>query len=274
MKSVLLCPPTYFDVRDVKNPYMQDADPVDHEKAQDQWEALRRALGDSGLKVETIDPVEDLEDMVFAANQVFVGRHEKIGKFIVPSKMRSASRQREVPFYVQWFRSQGYKVIELDLTGEYLEGQGDLIWHPDRSKIWAGYGFRSTCGAIEKFSLAMQDLGFHLMPLQLVDEYCYHLDACLCPLNNEAALICPSAYSPESLQRIREGWKRVYDLSREEAVQFMCNGIVANGRYITSHLTSSLGDTLQKEGLEPVIVDTSEFEKSGGSAFCMKSFIE
>ena len=274
MKSVLLCPPTYFDVRDVKNPYMQDADPVDHEKAQDQWEALRRALGDSGLKVETIDPVEDLEDMVFAANQVFVGRHEKIGKFIVPSKMRSASRQREVPFYVQWFRSQGYKVIELDLTGEYLEGQGDLIWHPDRSKIWAGYGFRSTCDAIEKFSLAMEDLGFHVAPLQLVDEYCYHLDTCLCPLNNEAALICPSAYSPESLQKIREGWKRVYELHREEAVQFMCNGIVANGRYITSHLTSNLRDTLQKEGLEPVIVDTSEFEKSGGSAFCMKSFIE
>ena len=54
----------------------------------------------------------------------------------------------------------------------------------------------------------------------------------------------------------------------------MCNGIVANGRYITSHLTSNLRDTLQKEGLEPVIVDTSEFEKSGGSAFCMKSFIE
>jgi len=274
MKSVLLCPPTYFDVRDVKNPYMQDADPVDHEKAQDQWEALRRALGDSGLKVETIDPVEDLEDMVFAANQVFVGRHEKIGKFIVPSKMRSASRQREVPFYVQWFRSQGYKIIELDLIGEYIEGQGDLIWHPDRSKIWAGYGFRSTCGAIQKFSVAMEDLGFRVMPLQLVDEYCYHLDTCLCPLNNDGALICPSAYSPESLQRIREGWKRVYDLSREEAVQFMCNGIVANGRYITSHLTSNLGDTLQKEGLEPVIVDTSEFEKSGGSAFCMKSFIE
>ena len=274
MKSVLLCPPTYFDVRDVKNPYMQDADPVDHEKAQDQWEALRRALGDSGLKVETIDPVEDLEDVVFAANQVFVGRHEKIGKFIVPSKMRSASRQREVPFYVQWFRNQGYKIIELDLVGDYLEGQGDLIWHPDRSKIWAGYGFRSTCGAIEKFSVAMEDLGFHVVPLQLVDEYCYHLDTCLCPLNNEAALICPSAYSPESLQRIREGWKRVYELSREEAVQFMCNGIVVNGRYITSHLTSNLRDTLQKEGLEPVIVDTSEFEKSGGSAFCMKSFIE
>jgi N-dimethylarginine dimethylaminohydrolase len=50
MKSVLLCPLTYFDVRDVKNPYMQDADAVDHEKALDQWEALRRAA--RGLRVK------------------------------------------------------------------------------------------------------------------------------------------------------------------------------------------------------------------------------
>src|SRR5437879_13159830 len=179
MKSVLLCPPTHFAVRDGKNPYTKNAGPVEREKAQRQWQALHGALESAGLKVETIKPVEDFEDMVFAANQVFVGRHEKIGKFIVPSKMRSASRQREVPFYVQWFRSQGYKIIELDLTGDYLEGQGDLIWHPDRSKIWAGYGFRSTRGAIEELSVGMKDLGFHVVPLQLVEEYCYPLDTCL-----------------------------------------------------------------------------------------------
>ena len=99
MKSVLLCPPTHFAVRDVKNPYMKNAVPVDREKAQGQWQALRVALESAGLKVETIKPVEDFEDMVFAANQVFVGKHEKIGKFVVPSKMRFASRQREVPYY-------------------------------------------------------------------------------------------------------------------------------------------------------------------------------
>ena len=274
MKSVLLCPPTHFAVRDVKNPYMKNAVPVDREKAQGQWQALRVALESAGLKVESIKPVEDFEDMVFAANQVFVGKHEKIGKFVVPSKMRFASRQREVPYYTEWFRTHGYGIIAVDLSNEYLEGHGDLIWQPDRSKIWAGYGFRSSLGGLEKFSAAMTDLGFPVSILELVDEYCYHLDTSLCPLNNDAALIYPGAFSPQSLHELRRGWKRVYDLTRDQAVQFMCNGIVVNRRYITSHITSNLNDILNTEGLEPVIVDTSEFEKSGGGPFCMKCFLE
>lgn len=271
-KSVLLCPPTFFDVREVKNPYMRL--PIDRVRAQHQWENLRRALEQSGLKVETIDPVQDLEDMVFAANQVFVGQHDKIGKFIVPSRMRHPSRHKEVPFYVEWFRKRGYKVIDLDLAGEYLEGHGDLLWHSDHSKIWAAYGFRSTRGGVDKFSTAMQELGFPVTALQLIDEYCYHLDTCLCPLNDEAAIIYAGAFSPESLRMLRSGWKRVYELSEEEAHQFMGNGIVANGRYITSHSSENLSRILACEGLTPVVLDTSEFEKSGGGAFCMKVFLD
>ena len=179
-----------------------------------------------------------------------------------------------MPFYVEWFRNKGYKIIALDLRGEYLEGQGDLLWHPDHSKIWAGYGFRSTRGGVEKFAAAMKELGFQVTLLQLVDDHCYHLDTCLCPLNNEAALIYPGAYSADALAAVRQGWKRVHELGREEALQFMGNGIVANGRYITPRLTSNLSTILAREGLEPVVVDTSEFEKSGGSVFCMKSVIE
>ena len=271
-KRALMCPPIFFDVRERKNPYMRL--PIDHVRAQQQWENLRRALEESGVKVETIAPVKDLEDMVFAANQVFVGYSERIGKFIVPSEMRYLIRQKEVPFYVEWFQNNGYKIIALDLKGEYLEGHGDLLWHPDRSKIWAGYGFRSTRGGVEKFAAAMKELGFPVIPLQLVDDHCYHLDTCLCPLNNEAALIYPGAYSADALVAVRQGWKRIHELSREEALQFMGNGIVANGRYITPRLTGNLSAILAREGLEPVVVDTSEFEKSGGSVFCMKTVIE
>jgi N-dimethylarginine dimethylaminohydrolase len=271
-KTVLMCPPTYFDVRERKNPYMRL--PIDQVRAQHQWNNLRRALEESGVKVEVIAPVKDLEDMVFAANQVFVGYSEKIGKFIVPSEMRYLIRQKEVPFYVEWFQSRGYKIIALDLKGEYLEGHGDLLWHPDRSRIWAGYGFRSTRGGVEKFAAAMAELGVPVTPLQLVDDHCYHLDTCLCPLSNDAVLIYPGAYSPDALQALRQGWKRTHELSRDEALQFMGNGIVANGRYITPRLSQNLGTILAQEGLEPVLVDTSEFEKSGGSVFCMKSVIE
>src|SRR6202790_2181523 len=123
-KSVLMCPPTVFDVREPKNRYM--GLPVDRVRAQQQWNNLRRALEDAGLKVEVIDPVEDLDDMVFTANQVFVGQHERLGNFIVPSRMRHASRHKEVAFFVDWFRQRGYKIIDLDLKGEVLAGHGDL----------------------------------------------------------------------------------------------------------------------------------------------------
>jgi N-dimethylarginine dimethylaminohydrolase len=63
-------------------------------------------------------------------------------------------------------------------------------------------------------------------------------------------------------------------LSTEEAHQFMVNGIVTNGRYITPRVSSNLAQILDKEELIPVLVDTSEFEKSGGSAFCMKVFLD
>jgi N-dimethylarginine dimethylaminohydrolase len=272
-KRVLLCPPTYFDVVDQKNPYMSGESPVDHAKARGQWQALCSALEQSGCEVETIDPAPHLEDMVFAANQVFVGYKEGVGKFIVPSRMVYASRQREVPFYVDWYRKRGYRIIDLDLGDDRLEGHGDLLWHPDWSRVYAGFGFRTTRGAVDKFSAAMSRMEIPVVPLQLVDPYCYHLDTCLCPLNNEAVLIYPGAYSPDSLTTLRKLWKRIHELSAEEAHRFMGNGIVANGRYITPYVTPHLQAILEQEELKPVIVETSEFEKAGGSLFCMKTFL-
>jgi hypothetical protein len=78
-KTALLCPPAYFDVIDRKSPYMVGASSVDKAKALAQWEGLRGALEAAGVKVETIEPVPGLEDMVFAANQVFVGAVKELG---------------------------------------------------------------------------------------------------------------------------------------------------------------------------------------------------
>lgn len=272
-KNVLLCPPAYFEVVDQKNPYMSQNVPVNRQKAQQQWQALRSALEQAGCQVETIPPAPGLEDMVFAANQAFVGFHDRVGKFIVPSRMVHPSRQREVPFYVDWYRQRGFKIIEVDLGTDHLEGHGDLLWHPDWSRVYAGYGFRSTQAGIEKFQAAMSKLGIPVVPLHLVDRYCYHLDTCFCPLNDKAVLVYPGAYTPESLATLRGFWKRVHELTADEAHKFMGNGIVANKSYLTPYLTPHLENILRQEGLAPVIVDSSEFEKSGGSLFCMKAFL-
>jgi N-dimethylarginine dimethylaminohydrolase len=273
MPKVLVCPPNYFDVVDQKNPYMFPDHAVDSVKARTQWENLCSVLQQSGCEVEAIDPVEGLEDMVFAANQVFVGEKSGYGKFVVPSHMVYSSRQREVPFYTEWCRSHGYRVIEIDFGHDYLEGHGDLLWHPDGSRIYAAYGFRSTRGGIEKFATAMSEMGIPVVPLELIDPYCYHLDTCLCPLNNEAALIFAGAFSADALAAIHKNWTRVHLLDSDEAHHFMGNGIVVNGRYIAPHMTPQLEGILHQESLTPVVVDTSEFEKAGGSCFCMKAFL-
>ena len=273
MPTVLLCPPHYFDVVDQKNPYMSRESAVDRVKARTQWETLCGVLQQNGCEVQTIDPVDGLEDMVFAANQVFVGERIGYGKFAVPSRMVYPSRHREVSFYADWFRARDYKLIDLDYGDDYLEGHGDLLWHPDGSRIYGGYGFRSTLGGVEKFAAAMSEMGIPVVSLQLVDPYCYHLDTCLCPLNSDAALIFPGAYSAEALASLHKLWKRVHLLTADEAHHFMGNGIVINGSYITPYMTPPLEAILHQEGLTPVIVDTSEFEKAGGSCFCMKTFL-
>jgi N-dimethylarginine dimethylaminohydrolase len=273
MPKLLLCPPDYFDVVDQKNPYMTQNDAVERAKARSQWDHLCAVLQQSGCEIETINPVEGLEDMVFAANQAFVGEKTGYGKFAVPSHMLHESRQREVPHFVEWYCQHDYKIIALDFGGDYLEGHGDLLWHPDEHRVYAGYGFRSTLGGVQKFAAAMSQISVEVVPLELVDPYCYHLDTCLCPLNHEAVLIFPGAYLGAGIAQIHKFWQRVHLLTADEAHQFMGNGIVVNGRYITPHLTPPLEAILLKEGLTPVVVETSEFEKAGGSCSCMKTLL-
>jgi N-dimethylarginine dimethylaminohydrolase len=74
------------------------------------------------------------------ADQAFIGATREGSCFVVMSRMRHPSRQREVPYYRDWFRTHGYEELEIDLGAEYLEGHGDLLWHPGRRIVWAGYG--------------------------------------------------------------------------------------------------------------------------------------
>ena len=172
-----------------------------------------------------------------------------------------------------WCRARDYHVIELDFGDDFLEGHGDLLWHPDGSRIYAGYGFRSTRGGVEKFSAAMAEMGIPVVPLHSVDPYCYHLDTCLCPLNNEAALIFRRGV-------FRRGARAAAQILEAGSPAHRRRGSSLHGQrnrgqrhYITPYLTPQLEAILDQEGLTPVLVDTSEFEKAGGSCFCMKTFL-
>src|SRR5438445_6387603 len=264
MPNVLFCDPKHFNIVDSKNPFMKPGEPLDLALARKQWEAVKQAFTEAGFSVEVLPSVDGLEDMVFANNQVFVGKSRE-GKFIVPSRMRYPSRQREVPHYVAWFGQHGYRVIELDFGEDFLEGHGDLLWHTDGSKVWAGYGFRSTFGSVKKFAAAMEPLGINVIALELRDPRFYHLDTCFAPLTSKAVLVHPAAFTPQSYQSIQQNCERVYIVGEDDALKFVCNGVAAGRRFITPYLSPQVASALSRERLQPVVVNTSEFQKSGGS---------
>ncbi|MBV8148508.1 MAG: hypothetical protein JO092_05400 [Candidatus Eremiobacteraeota bacterium] len=273
---VLMCPPTYFTVRDIKNPFMNPGRPPDRALAVHQWEALRAAFEQAGVQSVFVNPVADLEDMVFAANQAFIGRGTIHERFAVPSRMRYPSRQREVPFVATRLGELGVEIIDLELKdeGEFLEGHGDLLVHPGRPHVWAAYGARSSRSGVMRFATAVKREGIGVTPLELVDETFYHLDTCFAPLSAQAALVYPGALSERSFRLLRQAWPRLHAVSREDAARFVCNGVAVNDYFIVSHLPEDADRFVRNEGLTPLRVDLSEFEKAGGSVFCMKAFLD
>jgi N-dimethylarginine dimethylaminohydrolase len=273
VSHVLMARPDYFEIVEAKNPFSREDTFVDLPRAIRQWDNLREVFQRVGLDVLLLEPVSGLADMCFAANQAFVGIDREERSFAIPSRMLHRSRRDEVEHFACWYSQQGYRIVDLALEGEeFLEGAGDLLWNPDGESIWAGFGHRSTGGAVDQFAALMKSMGFEVRKLELVDPHFYHLSLCLAPLNSDALLIYPGAFAPETLVSIRQ-CARSYEVTREEALQFVCNGVAVNGYYITPRLSHRLEKILSREAIEPIVVNLSEFEKAGGSVSSLKMLL-
>jgi N-dimethylarginine dimethylaminohydrolase len=273
LSRVLVSRPQFFAITEARNPFFRQSDRVDTALALRQWESLCQAFQRAGLKIYTVEPRPSLEDMCFTASQFFVGIDQEERSFAVPSHMLHRSRRDEVEHLVRWYSEHGYRILDLELEGDdFLEGAGDLLWSSNWEWVWAGYGPRSTRAAVEQFAAMMQPMGFEVRPLEIVDPHFFHLNLCLAPLSSDSLLLYPGAFEPETLAGIRQR-ANVYEVSREEALQFVCNGVSVNGYFITPRLSRRLEHVLGIEGIEPIVVDLSEFHKAGGSVASLKMLL-
>lgn len=273
LSHVLMSRPSYFAITEFRNPFARHNPSVDLPLALQQWENLGRAFQRVGLKIFLLDPLSGLEDMCFTASHAFVGIDREDRTFVIPSRMLHRSRRDEVEQFTSWYSQQGYRIMELGLAGEeFLEGTGDLLWNPDWESVWAGFGHRSTRAAVDQFAALMESMNFEVRKLELVDPYFFHLNLCLAPLAPESLLIYPGAFAPETLAHIRS-CAQTFEVTREEALQFVCNGVSVNGYYITPRMTRRLEQILGREGVEPIVVELSEFEKAGGSVASLKMLL-
>lgn len=270
-QSILMCPPTYFEVKDVKNSFMQNnLGKVNLELANRQWEDLRDTFIKLGKQVFTIDPVPELEDMVFSANQVLPGFNKT--PYVLLSHMRHRSRKKEVPYYQDWFKKKGYEILELENQDLLFEGQGDAIWHPAKQMLWGGYGHRTSLAAYQEIAAK---LSVPIIALELHTNDFYHLDTCFCVLDPNTVLIYSEAFTKEGLKLIHHFFPRVIEVPAEDAYKtFACNALSLDyENVVIQQGAKTTNETLYHAGFEIIEVDTSEFIKSGGSVFCLKMMV-
>lgn len=263
--------PTFFNVEYIINPHMEGhIGSIDTQLARSQWDQLKSIFEQIGLEVHVIPGEPGLPDMVFCANQSLPCWRQNGSNEVLMSIMHADQRKGEVPYIESFYREQGYAIHYLDgNTITDFEGMGDAIWHPGRRLIWGGYGFRSSIEAYHNISTLFN---VPVIALELRDPAFYHLDTCLCMLNETSALYYPNAFTDEGVAILKAFFPNLIAIDEDEAIHgFACNALCPDGKNVVlqSGLTRT-NKTLQNAGFTVHETDTSEYLKSGGSVFCMK----
>jgi len=272
--KVLMVEPTHYDVEYVINPYMENQiGEVDKMQALNEWEYLRDGFEELGFKVDVLDGEPGLPDMVFCANQSlpFIGRDGE--KQVLMSVMKADERQGEVPFIESYYRKENFTVnhIKRD-TVKSFEGMGDALWHFKRGLIWGAYGFRSSLEVYDQIS-ELYDVP--VIALELQQEEFYHLDTCMCVLNEDSVLVYSDAFSTEGMKLIRSMFDNVIEASAYEAEKlFAVNAVSPDGKNVLIQQgCTDVNQKLRDAGFYVHEYSTYEFLKSGGSVFCMKMML-
>jgi len=268
--QILMCRPSHFGVEYVINPWMEGhVGRARRDVAAQQWDKLHGII--SGLAaVKVIDGVEHMPDMCFTANAGLV-----VGERFAPTSFRVHQRQPEIPLFAKWFDAAGYKIVELP-TDSPFEGEGDALFQAqcdDAPILWAGYGVRSS---LESHRLISELLNVDVVSLRLVDQRFYHLDTCFTPLSDGRVMYYPAAFEEMSLREIRHRIPADHrlEVSKADAIRFVCNALVIDQTIITNHASESLRQRLNDWGYKVITSPVDEFMLAGGAVKCLALIIE
>lgn len=254
-RHYLMCRPEHFDVTYSINPWMRPEKPTDAAIAVLQWERLRSLFLGLGHRVELIDPLPGLPDMVFAANGATV-----VDGKVLSASFRHAERVPEGPAYLTWFRERGFPCHEAEFVNE---GEGDYLVVGRR--VLAGNGFRTDP---RSHAEAASWFGREVVPLELVDPRYYHLDTALAALSDDEVAYYPDAFSASSRAVLRELYPDAVLADDHDAEVFGLNAVSDGKHVVLAQEALGLHRALAERGFTPIGVDLSELLKAGGSAKC------
>ena len=255
---ILMCRPDFYGIEYEINPWMDRRRQADPERATEQWNALHQTLIDLGASISLIDPVEGLPDMVFTANAAMIYRDQA-----VLARFRHLERQGEEPHFAAWLANKGFRVHPAP-GDSFFEGAGDALFCGET--LVAGYRIRSEAIGHQQIGGL---LGVHVIPVELVDSYFYHLDTCFCPLAPDEAIYFPAAFDDYGRRVLAGNVPNLIEVNEQEARRFACNAVVVGRSVVTNVGCEKLHKQLAARGYRPIATPLDEFVKAGGSAKCL-----
>jgi len=256
--TILMCPPDYYGIEYEINPWMSRSRQSNSGLARQQWRALCELLQSLGAEVRLLEPAKGLPDLVFTANAGLI-----CGNRVYLSRFRHDARKDETPLDEAWFRTQGFQTATLPEEWSF-EGAGDALFCGET--LFAGYIIRSDAGAMQWLAA---EIGCRVIPLQLVDEFYYHLDTCFCPLSQTEAIYYPDAFDDYARTALIEQVPTLVAVHPDEAARFGCNAVVMGRHVVVNTGCPQLEADLRSRGYTTHCTELDEFIKAGGSAKCL-----
>ena len=254
-KTVLMCRPEHFTVSYRINPWMHPEIPTSTSTAVRQWETLYDAYRGLGYDVELIDPIEGLNDMVYAANGGFTLDGKAYG-----AKFTYEQRVPEGPAYMAWFAANGFEVHE---PQQINEGEGDFLL--SNGAILAGHGFRTS---LESHDELRGIFGREVVSLRLVDPAFYHLDTAIAILDDENIAYLPKAFDDASRAELERRYPDAVHVNEEDASVLGLNSFGDGRTMLIAGRATDFERQLTERGYETIGLDLSELLLGGGGIKC------
>jgi N-dimethylarginine dimethylaminohydrolase len=260
----LMVRPDHFRVDYQINPFMDLLRQPRPKRAMAQWESLAAAIEAAGGRVETMPQRVDSPDMVYAMN-LGLAVVDPTGARVVMSHMRYPERRAEALSAEAWFADHGFALsyIGRDGVGPHFEA-GDAL--PFRGDLLVGYWPRTDQLALKHLAA---ELDVRVRGVRIAHPGMYHLDLAFCPLDDDTALVCPSALDAASARHLLDAVPEPIVLTEEQATAFAANAIVVGRTVIAPSCPAPVRRRLERVGFEVEVVAMDEFHKGGGSIRCL-----
>jgi N-dimethylarginine dimethylaminohydrolase len=293
--------PAFFSVKGGANPHTRTRwgtrRTVDRAKAQQQWARLKDVLTDLGVRVLVVPPDPEQPGLVYPANAGFlsdVDAEKPLAEKTFHLANLLPTRAGEKAHYRRVLEAAGFRCAEIDpqyrmegeadffpVAGQYLLTHGRierqrfvpaLAWPPWRRV----YGFR-TDARVEPL-LAEIVKPRPVLRIELVQEAHYHGDTALCAFGprREHLLAWRPALARGAWERLDAAFPdALIPLTDVDAACYTANSFTltqdgASHLVMPAGVSGRLQSAVRERGVNPVVVDVSEFlKKGGGSVKCM-----